>query len=576
MADIFISYSSYDREKANTLAKELRTNGYEVWMDNGGIGGAQDWSSEIVEALNKAKTILFLVSKDSVTSHNCAKEIHLASEKHKNILPIVLEDTPLPVLFEYPLAGLQRVHYEHTEAILEAIEILKGGKTVMDAMLSQSRIDDGTIHLAVLPFEDQSPGQDNEWFANGMVDELIDTLGSLEQLKVNPRGDVVYYKKNRPKHDEIASDLKCRYIVEGSVSKSGEKIRIRVLLTDTAEHKQVWSEKYDGTFEDIFDIQESVAKKVAASLTIILTPEEERKIVRKPTENADAYELYLKAFEYIDRSTKSAFANALALYEEAIRLDPLFVEAHLEIANISLWTYRIYTRSSELLDHAREAAEKAKELGGETAEYYWVLSSIARQDGEYESALGFAMKSAEVDPKFSLAYDALGFAYKALGKQAEAVKAWEENVRLRENNKNAHFSLLINLHELGDTEQLLLAADRAVPIFERHIRFNPDDFNARVQLANVLSYAGKDKESVIVADELALVESLDGSAHYNLACVYLTNNSPERGMSHLFHSVAKGFNNIENFRNDPDLAPLRGTAEFEELMKELEERVKSN
>src|SRR6187401_3130093 len=118
MADIFISYSSYNREKATALVKELRDAGHDIWMDQGGIGGAMDWSSEIVEALNKAKTVLFLISKDSVTSHNCAKEIHLANEKHKNILPIVLEDTPLPVLFEYPLAGLQRVPYERTDAIL--------------------------------------------------------------------------------------------------------------------------------------------------------------------------------------------------------------------------------------------------------------------------------------------------------------------------------------------------------------------------------------------------------------------------------------------------------------------------
>src|SRR6187402_1288862 len=116
MADIFLSYSSYNRDKANALADEIRSAGHEVWMDHGGIGGAQDWSSEIVEALNKAKTVLFLISKDSVTSHNCAKEIHLAGEKHKNILPVVLEETPLPILFEYPLAGLQRVPYERTDA----------------------------------------------------------------------------------------------------------------------------------------------------------------------------------------------------------------------------------------------------------------------------------------------------------------------------------------------------------------------------------------------------------------------------------------------------------------------------
>src|SRR5579872_5218638 len=108
-SEIFISYSSVDRDRATSLAHHLRSSGYSCWMDTSGIDGAMNWSSEIVTALNNCHTLLFLISKHSVASHNCAKEIHLASEKRKNILPVLIDDIQLPVIFEYPLAGLHKL-----------------------------------------------------------------------------------------------------------------------------------------------------------------------------------------------------------------------------------------------------------------------------------------------------------------------------------------------------------------------------------------------------------------------------------------------------------------------------------
>ncbi|HEY6172240.1 MAG TPA: TIR domain-containing protein [Candidatus Kapabacteria bacterium] len=578
MADIFISYSSYNREKATSLVNELRSRGYDIWMDQGGIGGAMDWSSEIVEALNKAKTVLFLISKDSVTSHNCAKEIHLANEKHKNILPVVLEDTPLPVLFEYPLAGLQRVPYERTDAILQALDVLKGGKSVLEAMLTQSKVDDGLIRLAVLPFEDRSPTQDNEWFASGMTDELIDTLGSLSNMKVNPRGDVVYYKKNRTKSEEIAQDLNVRYIVEGAVQKAGERIRIIVTLTDVKARDQIWRNKYDGTFEDIFDLQDKTCFAITEAIKLTLTPEDKKKIEKKPTENAEAYELFLKGDEYYSRATRSDYEHALSLYEEAVRRDPYFSAAYADIAHTCQSLYRFYTRSESLLSRAESAAAKVREFEGETAQYFWVMSMITHSRGQSAGALQLALRAVETNPMDHMGYDALGFAYHSLGMVEETVQAREELVRLWPNQTNAHFNLLSSIHELGETtdalERLRKAAERAIHVFDRHVRLNPDDYYARVQLANIFLWAQRESEALTEAERLSALKSVDGFALYNLACLYLNCHQQDRGMAMLHRSIEKGFRNLETFLHDPDLAPLRGTPEFDELIKELEEKLR--
>lgn len=324
----------------------------------------------------------------------------------------------------------------------------------------------------------------------------------------------------------------------------------------------------------IFDIQEQCAEKVLSALKLHLTKEESEKVTKKPTDNAEAYELFMKAGQYFNRFTRSDSERALALYEEAVRQDPRFALAYASIANTCAALYYQYNRSEALLERAEAAAGKVKELEGETAQYFWVMSTLTLRRGDVEEALHFARRAVETDPAYDLGYSALGFAYGALGRLEEEVQAREEFVRLRENSTNAHFNLLISLRELGNSaeleEHLKQAEKRAIHVFERHLRLNPDDYSARVQLANVYRYASQDAEALSEANKLLAVESLDGNALYNLACLYVHLQDADRSMAMLRRAVEKGIRNIETFRRDPDLDPLRGSPEFEALMKEFE------
>jgi len=570
MADIFISYSSHDREKALSLADDLRSRGSSVWVDQGGIGGAMNWSSEIVSAINDCNTLLFLISKNSASSHNCAKEIQLASEKQKNILPVILEDIQLPVIFEYPLAGLQRLQANDLEAIAKAITNLRDGKNALDAMMTMSpKLQAGRIGVAILPFDDLSPAHDNDWFADGMMDELINTLGSLEKLKVPSRTYVIYYKTNRPKAKEIASDLGVRYLVGGSVRKAGEKIRINASLTDTEENRQLWANNYDGTFDDIFDFQESVAKRIAEALQLKLTPEEIKEVEKNLTENTEAYEHYLKGDLYFHRHTRTDYDRALALFEEAIRLDPAFSAAYAMIANTSQAYYHHYSHIPEMLDRAEHAAMKVRELEGETSQSFWILSRIALRRYDTNKAVAYAKRSVEIDPHFAFGYNALGFAYQESGKIQEAASAWEEQVRLRENDVNAHFMLILSLNELGTSQRLRQAALRAIPIYERYLLFNPDDLNAKVYFASILDHASHKEKAMNLANELANESSLDGLALYNLGGLFARCNESEKAMEILKRSVQKGFQAITIFQRDPDLKTLHERKDFQTLIEDL-------
>lgn len=572
MADIFISYSSKDREKAEQLSELLASAGLSVWIDESSIDLSTNWSKEIVQGIDSCKAFIVLLSQYSIGSKNVIREVALAFEKNKKILPLDLEPITLSEDLQYLLAGIQRAPISNIDAIIRAL-----GKLGLEATkipeLKLVKDTSGKKSLMVLPFEDLSPTADNEWFANGITTELISTLSYVKALRVIDQQTTKEFMSYKGHLAAYAKEMSIRYFIQGSVRRFGDQLKITAALLDIETGDHLWQDSLKGTMEDIFSIQETVAKKVVGGLSIILTPQEKEKVVKKPTVNAEAYELYLKGSEYASRQTKSDLDRALILLEEAVRLDPSFTSAYVSIATYSQEIYRQYHRSTSLLERAEAAAEKVRELEGDTARYFKVMSQITLTCGDVEGGLRFALRSRDADSNAADAYAALGTAYSALGNHREAVKAWEHLISIQENDRTAHYNLLINLQAVGDPDRLRAAAERAVPIYERYTRINPDDFNARVLLANILEFAGRQTESLQAADALSLIGSLDGSALYNLACLYLRNNFSEPSIGHLRRAIAKGFRGIETFRHDPDLALLRGTPEFEALVKDLEGKI---
>ncbi len=576
MADIFISYSSKDRAQAEQLTELLASAGLSVWIDKSALDVSTSWSAEIVDAINDCHAFIVLLSPNSIVSHNVIKEVSLASEKRKKILPLDLEPTNLPRELEYQLAGIHRAPMTNIDSIIRAIGKL-GLEATQAPTMKLVKETDSRKSLMILPFEDLSPTADNQWFADGLAAELISALSNVKSLRVTDQQTTKEFKNYKGHLTIYAKEMSVRYFIQGSVRKFGDQIKITSSLLDIETGDHLWQDSMKGTMDDIFDIQEKVAEKVVGGLKVHLAPEEKQKLTERGTENAEAYELYLKGGEYFDRHTKSDFERALALLEESVRLDSNFANAYMEIANASLELYRLYSRSPSFLDQAEQAAERIREVEGETAQYLCVKSHISRSRDDLGSALHYAERAIELDPNYSPGYDALGITYHSLGNMVGAVRVYKALVSLRENYRAFYFNLLTSLNELPDTpenrEELRLSAEHAIPVYERYVRLNPDDYNARVEFTNVLRHADRMDVSLQEADKLSEVESLDGAAIYNLACLYLSVSDTVRGLSMLRRSIGKGFRSIEILSRDTDLAPLRGMPEFEELMKELEAKI---
>jgi adenylate cyclase len=573
MADIFLSYARPDQSSALELAQELQAQGYSVWIDQKGIRGARNWSAEIVEAINGCSTLLVLISASAAASHNVAKEVQLASEKRKNILPVLLEKIELPAILEYPLAGLHRVHFQDRPSIFNALNPSYGlGVYAASSQVSSNDRDSETVRIAVLPFDDLSSQHDNQWFADGMMDELIGTLGSLDHMKVPGRSDVMHYRDRHAASREIARELGVRYLIEGGVRKANDKIRITASLNDTQRGEMLWTNKFDGSFEDVFAFQEAVSKSVVQALSLHLAPKEMKEIEARPTQNAEAYELYLKGRHEQYYLTKESYLRALDLYEQAAKLDPGFALAHIAVASLCSVYYREYSRDPKWLQRAETNLAKAETIAGETSRSLSVRGMIAWLRGNTTEAIPLLTQATKLDPKNYRAFNILGNLYLAIEQISAAVVAFQRVVELVEDTQS-YFNLLAALDN-DSSGQRLLVAQKALSVFERHLLREPKDQGAAVSRAFVLLWAGKEKEATEVAMTLLDCADLEDRALFNLGCLFQNLGNPQMFISLFRKAITQGFRDIGIARNqklpgDSDIAK-----EFLVVLNELDEIIK--
>ena len=580
MADIFISYSSKDRKYAETLAEKLRAAGGDLWIDQAGIGGATRWSTEIAGALESCKAFLLLLSSEAMASPNVIKEATLAAEWGKAIVPIDIEPVQLTKDFAYHLAGLQRTPLSDFDTIVQTLRRfkveMKPVKTFQNASNGKPAPKTLRKTLAVLPFEDLSPTRDHEWFSDGLTEELIATLSKLSGLTVTSRTTIREYKNTKLGTKAISTELGVQYIVEGSVRKAGENLRIAAQLIDVETDSHLWSEVYKGTMADIFEVQESVGRQITEALRIALTGQEEEVISKRATNNVEAYELFLQGRDYFGRATRQAMLYAVELYEGALALDPSFALCRAALAGVLAQLYNIYDRSSSVLDRAEKEAEKAIATDSMLPEAHAKLSAVYLEQGKTEKALVSANKAIELDPKNFAGYYQLATVLDRTKHYKEAADASEKSLLYDPEDLQAHWYLILNYHKILDEENTRRASERAIPFYERHVRRHPDDQWRTINFVIILSFVERFEDARKTLDRLLENPDLDGRTYYNAACFYIDSlHDLPTGLSVLRRAIAGGFKNIEMIRTDTDLNPIREEEDFKQLIRELEEGLNS-
>jgi TolB-like protein/class 3 adenylate cyclase len=289
--------------------------------------------------------------------------------------------------------------------------------------------------IAVLPFANLSDDPEQEYFADGMTDDLITDLSKLGGLFVISRHSVFTYKDKRIKPRQVADELGVRYLVEGSIRRTGGRIRVNAQLIDAATGGHLWAERYDGDETDLFTLQDRVIANIVSALAVKLTDTEKTRLSRQPTDNLEAYDYYLRA----ERNRLYGFGgerhnDTIALYEVALTLDPEFAEAYAGLAETALHVWRFDV--TEVLPNpaarklAYESAGKVLSLDLENPRAYTVLAMLQVTDGRHDLALESARKAVSLDPNSAVAFTDLAEVLVWAGRHAEALEAMETAFRL--------------------------------------------------------------------------------------------------------------------------------------------------
>ncbi len=616
MADIFISYSRKDSAKALSLVEHLRASGMEVWIDQLGLEAATSWSKEIVEAIESSQAFVILLSRSSLLSENVVKELSIASEARRVIVPIELEAVTIPSEFKYQLAGLQRAQYSDFDSIVRALgkigivpgseaivanaDVSRGhgsppvrprrSKTLTVAISimvlalgvgayylffakkkSNSQTDVKTV--AVLPFESLSSDKENEYFADGMTSTLIDMLLPIPELKVVDRMSVMGFKGAKRDMKSIASELGVRYLVDGTIEKQGNSIKISVHLADTRTDSILLSKNFEGNTNDLISMQEQVARAVVYELQLAFNPDG---VVMPPeaiTNVPEAYNLGAMG-SALQTSTPDNFKLAISYYLRAAKLDPGYAYAYLNIArdygNLYAWYH-----TDSILSLADSFFAIGKRLDTAGILTHFVASWLASQHKDYETAIQEAKNYLQKRPDDGRGYRALALAYDNNGRHDLAVTYWQEDLKRNPLALSEMNSIFTDLVLINDTVALNKFIMQALPVYEAVLIKNPDRRDLEYYYIFMLSRSGRGDEACRRMDNY-IKPPFDTPGDIEDAVEVFAMNKNTTHAMELLRNVIKRINiaDTNNFNlNEKELASLRPLPEFQVLVKKQKEAV---
>jgi serine/threonine protein kinase/tetratricopeptide (TPR) repeat protein len=422
--------------------------------------------------------------------------------------------------------------------------------------------------IAVLYFENLSGVKDDEYLRDGITEDIITELSKIDGLKINPRSTVLAYRDKPVTSAQVGQQLGAAYALEGSLRRAGERLRITTQLVDTSTGYPIWSERYDREMKDVFEVQDEIARKIAEALRIKLSPQEQEAIAAKPTDNLQAYDLYLRGRSYARRLTRQDLEFALNMYENAVTQDPNFALAYAAVANVCAYYHAHYAREDAWIHRARAAAERAMALQPDVPEVMVAQAWILYAKGQYDEMSAIVRNVIARKRDCEGAYYLLLRGLYSSGKYQEVANVADEALESSGTDYNVYVPIMNSLGALGKVETLRNIRQRAIQAFETHLRQVPEDARARILIAAYYAVEGRHDDAVREANLAMLLRPNEAMVHYNAACTFCSMAKKSEALDALSKAWRNGFKDSNWARRDPDLAMLHGDPEFERLYPE--------
>lgn len=421
--------------------------------------------------------------------------------------------------------------------------------------------------VAVLPFANMSASPEMEYLSDGLSEEIINSLARIEGLRVASRTSAFAYKGKPANVRDIGEELNVGAVLEGSVQKAGDRLRITTQLVNAGDGYHLWSERFDREMEDVFAIEDEIASSVARALRVIL-PEKEARSRRLPRPDVRAYDHYLRGRQFFHQTRKKSLEYARQMFRRAIEIDPTYALAWSGVADSCSFLamfYPISPTATEDLEEADRASEKALELAPDLPAAHasrGFALFVMKRFPEAEKELQKAMR---LDPTQFEARYFYGRACFQQGRLEEAADLFAQAAQVREDYQ-ASFFCAQALEALGREMEARLQYRQALKVAARHMDLNPDDPRAATMRAVSLCRLGRLEEGLEWAERALEIDSEDAGVRYNVACLYALEGEADKAIDCLEVAIAAGFAHRDWIEQDPDLHPLRDHPRFQQLL----------
>jgi len=420
--------------------------------------------------------------------------------------------------------------------------------------------------LAVLYFENLSGAKEDEYFRDGMTEDIITELLKIKGLHVFPRATVLPYRDKSVTAPEIGQRLAAAFILNGSLRRAGNRLRINAQLVDTARDYPVWAERFDRELKDVFEVQEEISRSIAQALRITLSPQEEKTIARKPTENLQAYDYFLRGRSYARREN---LEFAMQMFDHAIRLDPDFALAHAGIAHACGMLADLHGNDPRWVEKGLIAADRAVALQPLLPEALAARARICYSQKKYDEAMRWAREAIDRKADCEGAYNVLGRALFASDHWKEAADLVDRAIAANGDDYNTYIPYINALSSLGNLDAAQKLREQESRVLEHQLEIVPEDARARILLSANYAAMGNSRAAVDNLERAVAMRPNDPNTLYNAGCTYGVLGLKAEALAMLKRAFESGYSDLDWVSRDSDLACLHDDPEFLRLLQNL-------
>jgi adenylate cyclase len=426
----------------------------------------------------------------------------------------------------------------------------------------------GIRSIAVLPFADLSPERDQEYFSDGIAEEILNALTKVGGLHVPARTSCFAFRGARMDAREIGRRLGVDTLLEGSIRKAENRLRISVQLIDARNGYQLWSERFDRELEDVFAIQDEIAHNVLSALGLSLTQREERRLLKPSTTNVQAYEFYLRGRKFFQKWTRQSIEFARQMFEQAIELDPNFAAAWAGLATAHLHLAS-WGRGESDFEGARNASTRALELDPELAEAHVAAAQGFSMEQRHADATAAFERAIELDPTLFDAYYYYARSCFKAGDLEKSLRLFRQARSVRPEDYQPSALIALVLTQLGRHDEARRADELALDAINKSLELNPDDARAYSLGAGTLARLGEIERAKRWHERAMSLAPDDDAILYNVASYLALFGEKEKALDALERAIEAGLAGGDWIKHDPDWQRLRGHPRFEAILKRI-------